>query len=242
MAPQWGGMSDQTGQRSLAAAGLLLALLLGCGQAPPTSAPPPTPLPTEAAQVLLLPTPLAEGSLSLEEALAQRRSVRQFSAQPLTLAEIGQLFWAAQGVTRPWGGRTAPSAGALYPLEIYAATAEGLYHYLPASHRAELVQEEDQREALWAAGLRQEPLRQAPVIFVITAVSERTAAKYGSRAERYVKIEVGHAAQNLLLQAVSSGLGAVPIGAFDDVAVATALHLPAGEEPLYLIPVGHPEE
>jgi SagB-type dehydrogenase family enzyme len=180
--------------------------------------------------------------MSLEAALTARQSIRAYTAEPVDLADISQLFWSAQGVTRSWGGRTAPSAGALYPLELYAATADGVYHYLPAQHQAELWKVEDIRESLWAAGLRQEALRQAPTVFVMTAVYGRTSAKYGDRSERYVKLEVGHAAQNLLLQAVTLGLGAVPIGAFADQQVSAALSLPAGEEPLYLIPVGHPTE
>ncbi len=180
--------------------------------------------------------------MPLEKALSQRRSVRAYTDIPLDLEDIAQLFWAAQGITCSWGGRTAPSAGALYPLEIHAATADGVYHYLPAGHRAKVTIQEDVRQALWEAGLRQKALRQAPVIFVITAVYERTAGKYGTRAERYVKLEVGHAAQNLLLQAVALDLSAVPIGAFHDEQVASALHLPAEQEPLYLIPVGHPAE
>jgi SagB-type dehydrogenase family enzyme len=127
-------------------------------------------------------------------------------------------------------------------LEIYAATAEGVYHYVPAGHRAEVTLQEDIREELWAVGLRQEALRQAPAIFVITAIYQRTAGKYGARAERYVKLEAGHAAQNLLLQAVALDLGAVVIGSFSDEEVAAALQRPAEEEPLYLIPVGHQAE
>jgi SagB-type dehydrogenase family enzyme len=218
---------------------LLAALLAGCQASNPT--PVPT-LPAASVQgrEIRLPQPRTEGPSSLEEALSERRSIRAYADRPLSLEDIAQLFWAAQGVTRSWGGRTAPSAGALYPLEIYAATAEGVYHYLPAGHRAEVALQEDIREELWAAGLEQESLRQAPAIFVITAVYERTARKYGTRAERYVKIEAGHAAQNLLLQAVALDLAAVPIGAFYDEDVAAALHLTAEEEPLYLIPVGHP--
>lgn len=222
---------------------LLIALLAGC------QASEPTPRPTITKRVALaeakeirLPAPRMKGPLSLEETLSRRRSIRAYTEKPLSLEDIAQLFWAAQGVTRSWGGRTAPSAGALYPLEIYAATAEGVYHYLPAGHRAEVTLQEDIREGLWAAGLRQEALRQAPVIFVITAIYQRTADRYGARAERYVKIEAGHAAQNLLLQAVALDLGAVVIGAFYDEEVAAALRRPAEEEPLYLIPVGHPAE
>lgn len=113
---------------------------------------------------------------------------------------------------------------------------------MPAAHRAEVTLQEDIRQALWEAGLRQEALRQASAIFVVTAVYDRTAGKYGARAERYVKLEAGHAAQNLLLQAVALDLGAVPIGAFHDEEVAAALRRTAEEEPLYLIPVGHPSD
>jgi SagB-type dehydrogenase family enzyme len=188
-----------------------------------------------------LPPPRTHSDVSVEEALVQRRSIRSYVRdEPLDLNDIAQLFWAAQGMTRDWGARTAPSAGALYPLELYAATSSSVYHYLPAGHQAEATMHQDVREALWAAGLQQQALAQAPVIFVLTAVYRRTAGKYGARAERYVTLEAGHAAENLLLQAVALGLGAVVIGAFYDPEVVAALNLPSDEEPLYLIPVGHP--
>ena len=215
---------------------LLVTLLIACQTRVPTA---PNAGDSGMTQIELSP-PRTTGPMTLEEALSKRKSVRTYADSPLGLEEIAQLFWAAQGVTRSWGGRTAPSAGALYPLEVYAATATGIYHYLPDSHRAEVSLKGDVRMALWAAGLRQDCLRQAPDIFVITAVHDRTESKYGQRAERYVQLEAGHAAQNLLLQAAALRLGAVPIGAFDDVSVASALRLPAGEEPLYLIPVGKP--
>jgi SagB-type dehydrogenase family enzyme len=189
---------------------------------------------------MALPEPRRQGALSLEEALAQRRSVRSFTEEKLTLEEISQLLWAAQGMTANWGGRTAPSAGALYPLEVYVATADGLYHYAPQGHKAIIESQDDLRQGLWEAGLKQDAIRSAPVVFVITAIEERTAGKYGSRAERYVKLEAGHACQNILLQAVALNLGAVPIGAFYDDQVQAVLSLPADHEPLYLIPVGHP--
>ena len=216
---------------------LLVTLLTACQTRVPTA---PNAGDSGMTQIEL-PPPRTTGPMTLEEAFSKRQSVRTYADSPLSLEEIAQLFWAAQGVTRSWGGRTAPSAGALYPLEVYAATAKGVYHYLPDNHRAEVSLEQDVRTALWAAGLRQDCLRQAPTIFAITAVYERTAGKYGKRAERYVELEAGHAAQNLLLQAAALGLGAVPIGAFDDESVASALQLPAGEAPLYLIPVGRPE-
>lgn len=188
-----------------------------------------------------LPMPAVAGKMSVETALAQRRSVREFNDRPLTAAELGQLLWAAQGITNERGYRTAPSAGALYPLEVYVATADGLYHYEAGRHALNVFSESDVRPELQEAALNQAPVGQAPAVFVIVAVYERTAVKYGDeRSSRYVHLEAGHAAQNLLLQAVALGLGAVPIGAFDDERVQQAMGLPAEQQPLYLIPVGQP--
>ncbi len=166
--------------------------------------------------------------------------MRDFTDERLTLEELSQLLWAAQGVTAEWGGRTAPSAGALYPLEIYVVTPDGLYHYLPEGHRAEILTTEDVRASLADAALGQAAVREAPAVLVVTAVYARTEIKYGERAARYIHLEAGHAAQNVLLQAVAIGLGGVPVGAFSDAAVQRALDLPEDHEPLYLIPVGHP--
>jgi len=188
-----------------------------------------------------LPAPRLDGEMSLEEAIANRRSVREFTEERLSLEEISQLLWAAQGITDPRGLRAAPSAGALYPLELYVAVAEAVYHYLPTGHALQVLWQEDLRREFWQAGLRQGALQEAPAIFVVTGVYQRTEAKYGERAERYVKLEAGHAAQNILLQAVALELGAVPIGAFYDDQVQAALALPLDHQPLYLIPVGHPE-
>jgi SagB-type dehydrogenase family enzyme len=189
---------------------------------------------------IALPAPVKKGSMSLEETLQRRRSVRSFQARPLTQAEIGQLLWAAQGLTNERGFRTAPSAGALYPLEVYVATEQGVFRYEPKAHRLRRVGAQDVRSRIHAAALRQAAVRDAPALFVVTAVYERTARKYGSRAERYVRIEAGHAAQNLLLQAVALGLGAVPIGAFDDEGVRACLGAPKDHRPLYIIPAGRP--
>jgi SagB-type dehydrogenase family enzyme len=186
-----------------------------------------------------LPPPRTEGPTSLEEALALRRSVRAFSSEPLSEGEIGQLLWAAQGITAEGGRRTAPSAGALYPLELYALTSDGLWHYGPEDHALTRLADQDLRDELRAAALDQDAVGAAPLVVVITGVVERTAAKYGpERAPRYVLLEAGHAAHGLLLQAVALDLGAVPIGAFVDPEVARILGLPAGEAPLYLLPVG----
>ena len=198
-------------------------------------------------QPINLPEPVLSGSVSLEETLALRRSVRGFSDHPVTITEIGQLLWAAQGVTESGRGlRTAPSAGATYPLEIIViigraeGVAPGVYRYAPGDHVLRPVLQEDQRQALTRAALNQSALLQAPVTFAVTAVHARTEARYGRRATRYVDMEAGHAAQNLSLQAVALGLGSVVIGAFDDQEVAALLNLSSGEAPLYLIPVGRP--
>jgi SagB-type dehydrogenase family enzyme len=194
-------------------------------------------------QTIDLPLPRLKGTLTLEESLFQRRSVREFTDQQLSLAEVGQLLWAAQGITNPSGFRTAPSAGALYPLEVYVITPEAMYQYDPQGHRLIVHLRGDLRSELYTAALQQEPVLNAPAVFVITAVYQRTEQKYGTeRSPRYVQLEAGHATQNLLLQAVALELGAVPIGAFYDDEVRTALSLPDDQQPLYLIPVGHPME
>jgi len=219
-------------------ASVLLPVLTGCFSDFPTGVPEVTASPQ--VEEMALPAPRLKGAMSLEETLAARRSVRQFTDEELTLEEISQLLWAAQGITADWGGRTAPSAGALYPLEVYVATADGLYHYVPQGHKAIVESRADLRHELWRAGLSQDAIREAPAVFVIAAVYARTERKYGGRAERYVRLEAGHAAQNLLLQAVALGLGGVPIGAFYDDQVQNALALPSDYVPLYLIPIGHP--
>jgi len=203
---------------------------------------PPTPMATlPISQEVTLSPPRTDGEVSLEACLARRRSVRDYAGQDLTWEQIGQLLWAAQGLTADWGGRTAPSAGALYPLEVYVATRRGVYRYVPQGHRLVTLTTDDRRAALQGASLNQSAVGSAPAVFLVTGVYARTASKYGDRATRYVRLEAGHAAQNLLLQAVALDLGGVPIGAFDDAGVQRVLGLPADHEPLYVIPVGHPQ-
>jgi len=192
------------------------------------------------AKIVLSP-PDQSGRVTLEQALARRRSVREFGAQALSEQQVSQLLWAAQGITHPDGLRTAPSAGALYPLELYVATASGFYHYHPSEHRLDLHSEGDLRPALCRASWEQEFVRKAPAVFVIAAVYERTEGKYGhQRGPRYVHMDAGHAAENVLLQAVALGLGAVAVAAFHDEQVRKVLLLPGEQQPLYLIPVGYP--
>jgi len=188
-----------------------------------------------------LPEPSRKGRISLEEAIAARRSLREYAPDALTLEQISQLLWAAQGITSREGDRAAPSAGALFPLEIYVVLPDAVHHYEPVKHRLARHLQGDLRGALHDAALSQDCVRDAPALFVIAGVHARTASRYGKeRARRYVAMEAGHAAENLLLEAVALGLGGVPVGAFDDARVARVLALPEGTDPLYLVPVGRP--
>ena len=191
-----------------------------------------------------LPLPDKEGSVALERAIARRRSVRDFSGTPISLPQLGQLLWAAQGVTDRRSFRAIPSAGALFPLELYPITASagdlapGVYHYRPQEHGLAPVAEGDYRSDFAAAALMQDWVEQASVIFVVAAVHARTMSKYGERGRRYVAIEAGHCAQNIYLQAVALGLGATEVGAFRDDAVARLLRLPRDHEPVTSVVVG----
>jgi SagB-type dehydrogenase family enzyme len=185
-----------------------------------------------------LPRPVLRGKMSVEECIAKRRSIRNYKGTPLTLNELSQLLWATQGITHRDGLRAAPSAGATYPLEIRVAKEDGLFRYIPKGHKLIKEKDEDLRKRLAIASLGQPWVEEAPCSFIFSAVYERTTRRYGKRGERYVHIEVGHAAENLHLQAVALGLGSVPIGAFRDEEVKKILGLPKNEEPLYIVPVG----
>jgi SagB-type dehydrogenase family enzyme len=195
-----------------------------------------------------LPKPSLKGALSVEEAIKARRCIRSFQAKPLTIEQLSQLLWAAQGITLEDGfKRAAPSAGALYPLELFVVVGNkcieeldaGVYQYLPSSHAIKLSMKSDLREKIMKAALEQECIAQAPINIIITADYDRTEKKYGERAERYVHIEVGHAGENIMLQAVSLGLSSVIIGAFYDEKLSHALQLPPELKPLLIIPVGY---
>lgn len=191
-----------------------------------------------------LPQAKQTGKMSLEEALAKRRSIRKFKPDKLTQEQIAQLLWAANGVNRPGQHccRTVPSAGALYPMEVYGVTPEGIYHYVSDTHSLKLVKVGDHRGPLAQAALGQRWVKQAPFNVVITGNYNKCNRKYGKRATRYVHIEAGHIGQNVLLEAVALGLGTVPVGAFIDDAVKKLLNLPDVEIPLYIIPVGYPAD
>lgn len=192
----------------------------------------------------MLPKPKFKSNVSVEEALLKRRSVRSYKKEKLTLQDVSQLLWAAQGQTVGWGGRTAPSAGATYPLEVYLVAGDveglqsGLYHYNIKEHS--LVQKitSDIRSALARAALGQDYVLKAPASIVITAIYDRTTSRYGKRGIRYVHNEVGHVGQNIHLQCETLGLGTVVIGAFVDEEVKKVLQLDDDEEPQYIMPVG----
>jgi SagB-type dehydrogenase family enzyme len=198
----------------------------------------------EATRPVTLPPTRHDGEVSLEYALRYRRSIREFACGALTLAEVGQLLWAAQGITHPMGFRTAPSAGALYPLVSYLVTGEvssltpGVYCYAPEEHALATAGGGDRRAALSSAALGQSWIADAAAVLVLAAVYRQTTGKYGPRGERYVHIEIGHAAQNIYLQAFALGLGTTEIGAFDDDAVKSVLGLAADADPLAIMPVG----
>lgn len=194
--------------------------------------------------LLALPEPDLVGRVTLEGVLGRRRSTRDFEDRPIAMVELGQLLWAAQGVSDPDGLRTAPSAGALYPLEVYAIARgsgglrAGIYHYVAERHGLEQIADGDFRADFAAAALGQEWTAESAVIFVIAAAHHRTMARYGERGRRYAAIEAGHAAQNICLQAASLGLYATQVGAFRDNAVARLVRLPADQEPVTSVVVG----
>ena len=220
---------------TIAGAGVLSACVLG-GTSAAT---------TQGETRLELPQPQVTGTVPVEQALQSRRSVREFRRQALTLADVSQLLWAAQGITEG-RFRTAPSAGALYPLEVYVAigrvedTATGVYRYDPATHSLTVVRSGDMLRSLERAAIGQEWVAGGAIALVFTAVNERTTGKYGDRGIRYVHMEAGHAAQNVYLQAEAMGLGTVVVGAFRDGAVRDVLQIPDDEQPLSIMPVGKP--
>jgi len=197
-----------------------------------------------------LPSPVTVGTMSVEEAIYRRRSKREYLDKSLDAVQLSQLLWASQGITEPAGGlRAAPSAGATYPLEIYAVVGEqgvkdlkaGIYRYSPKDHTILLIASGDFRSDLSAAALNQQWVAKAPVNIVVAAVYDRTTRVYGTRGVRYVDTEAGHVGQNVYLIATAMGLGGVVIGAFHDEQVQRVLQLPEEQVPLYIIPVGYPK-
>lgn len=197
-------------------------------------------------QTIALPKPETNGAFPLDRALNERRSVREYSGHPIDLAAVSRLLWSAQGVTSRDGRRAAPSAGALYPLEITVVATRvhglesGVYRYLPAAHALQRVGEPVSLDAIVHAAHGQEWISGTAAVFVIASVEGRTAKKYGARAGRYATFEAGAASENLLLQAVALGLGSCVVGAFDDAEIARLAGLASGEKPVVVLPVGNP--
>ncbi len=196
---------------------------------------------------IYLPPPHPRGKRSLEEALARRRSIRNFTPRSLSLEQFSQILWATQGISEPrWQFRTTPSAGATYPLDVFAVCGrdgveninEGVYRYNSAEHALSLHLEGDLRQELSQSALNEAFIYQAPLNIVLCAEYRRTTCHYGERGERYVHIEVGHAGQNIYLQAVALGLATVAVGAFRDEEVSKVLCLDKDCQPLYIMPVG----
>ena len=196
-----------------------------------------------------LPSPRQIGNLSLEEAIVQRRSLRDFTAEPISQSQLSQILWAAQGISdASWKYRSVPSAGATYPLEVFVVCGgkgiegllDGIYRYNINSHSLPQQHEGDVRPALARAALDQEFIYEAPVDIVICAIYERTLRRYGARGERYIHMEVGHAGQNIYLQATALGLATVAIGAFYDEQVRQVLRLDKQTKPLYIMALGRP--
>ena len=194
-----------------------------------------------------LPQPRFDQTSSLEKALRERRTVRSFRADPLSIEQLSSLLWAAQGITEDRGfKRSTPSAGALYPMDLYIAAGErsvtgldaGVYHYQPADDSLKRIWDGDARNELARASLGQMWMSRAPINLVITAEYARICGKYGDRGVRYAMIEAGHVGQNIFLQAEALGLGAGIVGAFHDREVIQFLGLPQAHEPLLIMPVG----
>jgi SagB-type dehydrogenase family enzyme len=193
-----------------------------------------------------LPPPRRNGTVSLEAALATRRSVREFQSEPMPLENLSQLLWACQGGVQDGRRRTAPSAGGTYPLAIHVAAGNvtdlpaGLYRYDALGHALFRTTPGDVRRELYGATIGQSQASVAPVSLLFAAVFDRATERYGTRGMSYALIEAGHAGQNLYLQATALGLGTVAIGAFHEDVVRTVVHLDPKEHPIYLFPVGTP--
>jgi len=219
----------------------VLLLISGCGDTDEKTAVEFTP---DDSEVITLPEPRYDSDISLEESLLNRRSIRDYGNDPVTLQEVSQLLWAAQGVTDTSGHRTAPSAVALYPLSIYVIAGnvleivDGVYVYTPDNHSIKRIKNGDFRDELATAAMGQASIRQGAVSFVVTVDYGMVMSRFGDKGERFGTLEAGHAAQNLCLQATALDLGLVTAGAIYDDQVADVLDLPENLTPLYVIPVG----
>ncbi len=206
--------------------------------------------------IIYLPVPRKITSITVEEAILLRRSIREFKKVPIKLEHLSMILWTAYGITNPVKGfRASPSAGATYPLELYVVVGEsavhilegnyleaGVYRYIPHIHGLFIKKKGDVRKNLMVAALHQKWVEEAPISIVICAIYERTTRYYGERGRsRYVPIDVGHVGQNIYLMSTALGYGTVAIGAFRDSEVATVIGVESNETPIYIMPIGIPK-
>lgn len=200
--------------------------------------------------VTYLPAPQLSGNLSVETAIQNRRSVRSYSNETISISNVSQILWSAQGITDNQNNlRATPSAGQVYPLEIYVVVgnstvtglAPGAYHYVPSNNTLEKTVNGDLRSHLSSIATEQEAVNQAPVDFIITGNYQKMINKYKdpTLCTRFVDLEAGHAGENIYLQAESMGLVTVAIGSFNETQMIQLLELPQNETPLYIFPLGH---
>ncbi len=199
-----------------------------------------------------LPSVETDGNVSVEKAIFNRESVRNFSDDSLSIEELSQIVWAGAGFRDvdavSEATRTYPSAGGIYPVNLYIVVRNvdglnsGVYEFIPSGHKLQLLKEGDFSDQLSSAALRQGFIADAAVNLVYAADYDAVRSRYGERgAERYIYMDIGHAAENVYLQAEAMGLGTVAVGAFDDDGVGNVL----GNEnikgvPVYILPVGRP--
>ena len=202
--------------------------------------------------LIKLPTPSFMGNMSVEEAIYKRKTVRSFGKKPLTLSQVSQLLWVANG-TIPKDAVTGatskvtPSAGGLYPLEVFLVVGKdgvkdvpaGVYQYIPRTNSMKLLVEGDKRNSVAKAALYQGFLALAPVNVIVGAVFGRTTYKYGGRGHQYVFMEAGSANQNVCLQAEALGLSVATVGAFEEKPLSKALKLPDSVRPIVIMGIGH---
>jgi len=189
-----------------------------------------------------LPAPKTSGGMSLTETLAKRRSQRSFASKPLSMKQVSQLCWAAQGITDTQHGyRTAPSAMALYVIHVFVVDDKGAHEYVPQPHALRPLSVDGALHRLRTA-VGQPSVKSVPLLMVLAMEPARLEAKCGKNADRYALMESGHVAQNVLLQATAMGLVSVPVGGIDESKVAEALHLPKGVRPVYVLPLGYPNK
>jgi protease I len=192
-------------------------------------------------KIIQLIEPDVTGTVPLEQALAMRRSVSQFTNEALKPSQISQLAWAGQGITEPQTGlRTAPSLGGIYPIELLFATQEGIFAYNPTEHRLEQISDQDVRIPLAGATSMPESVAGAACNIILAGSIRKVSERFGDKARTYIYLEAGHIAQNIHLQAAALDLGSVAVAGFDTDSVRKTCKLTRNLNPLYIICVGHP--